>query len=269
MVTIPPGDGAMSASDPQIRSAATSFGAEADRYDRARPAYPAAMVEAVVAASPGPAVLDVGVGTGIAARLFAAQGCTVLGVDVDERMAAVARRHGIAVETARFEEWDAKGRVFDTLVAAQTWHWIDPAAGAAKAAEVLRSEGRIALCWNVFQPPPDAVAAFADVHRRLFPEFPDIWSRPVLDTYEPMFAGAEGGLRDSGAFTGPERWTYEWERPYTTDEWLDGVPTSGGYSRLAPEQMERLLEATREAVDGIGGSFTMRYTTMAVTATRR
>lgn len=273
----PPLRAAASASDPRIREVAASFGAEADRYDRARPTYPEAMVEAIITpylypdSDPGrrPAILDVGVGTGIAARLFAARGCDVLGVDVDERMAAVARRHGIEVETARFEEWDAQGRAFDAVVSAQTWHWVDPAAGAAKAAEALRPGGRLALCWNVFQPPPEVVAAFADIHRRLLPEFPDMWARPVLETYEPMFVRAEAGVRDSGAFAEPERRQYEWERPYTTGEWLDGIPTSGGYSRLAPERIVPLLEATREAIDALGGSFTMRYTTVVVTAVLR
>jgi len=54
----------------QAREVAESFGADAERYDRARPGYPAAMVDRIVAASPGPDVLDVGCGTGIAARLF-------------------------------------------------------------------------------------------------------------------------------------------------------------------------------------------------------
>ncbi|SDD56438.1 class I SAM-dependent methyltransferase [Glycomyces harbinensis] len=267
MVTIPPRDGA--APYPDLRRAATSFGAEADRYDRARPTYPAAMVDAVIAASPGPAVLDVGVGTGIAARLFAAKGCDVLGVDVDERMAALARGHGIEVETGRFEDWDAKGRVFDTVVSAQTWHWIDPVAGAARAAEVLRAGGRLALCWNVFQPPPEVAAAFGAIHRDLFPDFPDLWARPMLETYEPMFARAEGGIRETGAFTEPERRQYDWERLYTTEGWLDGIPTSGGYSSLEPDQMERLLESTRETLDALGGSFTMRYSTIVVAAAAR
>jgi hypothetical protein len=38
----------------QARQVAESFGSDAERYDRARPRYPAAMVEAIVAASPGP-----------------------------------------------------------------------------------------------------------------------------------------------------------------------------------------------------------------------
>ncbi len=50
----------------QHRQVAEPFGSDAERYDRARPSYPGALVEAIVAGSPG--VLDVGCGTGIAAR---------------------------------------------------------------------------------------------------------------------------------------------------------------------------------------------------------
>src|SRR5260370_21325662 len=61
----------------QAREFAESFGIDAERYDRARPGYPAAMVDRIAAASPGPDVLDVGCGTGIAARQFQAVGCPV------------------------------------------------------------------------------------------------------------------------------------------------------------------------------------------------
>ncbi len=73
------------------RQVAESFGSDAERYDRARPRYPQAMVARIVAASPGPDVLDVGCGTGIAARQFQAAGCRVVGIDVDARMAEWAR----------------------------------------------------------------------------------------------------------------------------------------------------------------------------------
>jgi 2-polyprenyl-3-methyl-5-hydroxy-6-metoxy-1,4-benzoquinol methylase len=107
-------------SEPYLRGAAASFGTDAERYDRARPAYPDAMIAAIAAAIPGPNVLDVGIGTGIAARLFKAHGCNVLGVEIDDRMAEVARRRGIDVETAKFEDWDPESRTFDAVVSAQT-----------------------------------------------------------------------------------------------------------------------------------------------------
>lgn len=126
------------------RQTAESFGVDAERYDRARPPYPQALVDRIVAASPGRHVLDVGAGTGIEARQFRAAGCTVLGVEPDERMAAFARRGRIEVEVARFEDWQPAGRQFDAVIAGTAWHWVDPVAGAAKAAQVLRPGGRLA-----------------------------------------------------------------------------------------------------------------------------
>lgn len=86
-----------------MRLTAESFGTDAEGYDRARPGYPDALVARVVAQSPGSDVLDVGCGTGIAARQFQAAGCTVLGVEPDARMAGFARARGLPVEVATFE----------------------------------------------------------------------------------------------------------------------------------------------------------------------
>jgi SAM-dependent methyltransferase len=109
----------------QARPVAESFGSDPERYDRARPRYPEAMVQRIVGSSPGHDVLDVGCGTGIAARQFRAAGCRVLGVEPDARMADLARRSGVRVEVATFEAWDPAGREFDAIVAGPAWHWID------------------------------------------------------------------------------------------------------------------------------------------------
>src|SRR5919109_1450987 len=87
----------------EARRIAESFGVDPQRYDQARPGYPDALVARIVAGSPGPEVLDVGCGTGIAARQFQAAGCAVLGVGPDARMAGWARQRGLEVEVATFE----------------------------------------------------------------------------------------------------------------------------------------------------------------------
>ena len=156
MTTLPPESGRLPGHEThQARQVAESFGADAERYDRARPSYPGAMVDRIVAACPGRDVLDVGCGTGIAARQFLAAGCRVLGVDPDARMAELARRSGVEAEVATFEAWDSAGREFDVVIAAQAWHWVDPVAGAAKAAQALRPAGRLAVFWNAFGFPPE------------------------------------------------------------------------------------------------------------------
>jgi len=250
------------------RQVAEGFGADAGRYDRARPSYPAALVERIVAASPGPGVLDVGCGTGIAARQFQAAGCRVLGVDPDPRMAALARQSGVEIEVATFEAWDPAGRAFDAAIAAQAWHWVDPVAGAAKAAQVLRPGGRLAVFWNAFQPPPSLGDAFAEVYRQVMPGSPSLWAGPILDAYLMMCAKAADGMRQAGGFGGPEQWRFGWDRSYTRGEWLEQVPTFGGHSQLPPAQLEDLLAGIGAAIDAVGGSFTTRYTTVAVTAAR-
>jgi SAM-dependent methyltransferase len=263
------GERASSPDEPhRHRQVAESFGTDAERYDRARPGYPAALVERIAAAIPGPDVLDVGCGTGIAARQFQAEGCRVLGVEPDKRMADLARRSGIAVELAAFEAWDCAGREFDAIIAAQAWHWVDPIAGAAKAAQALRLGGLLAVFWNAFQPPPGLGEAFAVVYRQVLPDSPNPWARPILDVYLMMCDKAADGIRQTDAFRKPQQWRFSWERPYTREEWLDQVPTFGGHTQLPPAKLEDLLAGIGTAIDAAGGSFTMHYTTVAVTAAR-
>ncbi|WP_027346296.1 class I SAM-dependent methyltransferase [Hamadaea tsunoensis] len=253
----------------RARRIAEGFGTDAERYDRTRPSYPAAMVDAVVAAAPGPDFLDVGIGTGIAARRFRAAGRTVHGVEVDERMAALARRDGFTVDVARFEDWDAAGRTFDAVVAGQTWHWIDPVAGAARAAEVLRPAGRLALFWNALLTPEPLARSFAAVYRRVLPDLPfDPYPVRAADPYAPMMDTATSGLAEAGGFGVPQRWSFDWEQTFTRDEWLDVVPTHGGHNLIPPDQSAALLAGLGEAVDAVGGSFVMPITTVVLTALR-
>ncbi len=250
----------------QYRQMAESFGADPERYDRARPRYPEAMVEAIVAASPGPDMLDVGCGTGIAARQFQAAGCRVLGVDVDARMAEFARRTGISVEVAAFEAWDPAGRTFDAVVAGQTWHWVDPVAGAAMAAQVLRPGGLLALFWNAFQPSPEVAQAFAEAYRRVLPDSLSArWLASRSNGYSPLLAKTTDGIQEAGGFGEPEQWQFTWERLYTRDEWLDQMLTSGEAGQFPPDKLAELTTGIGAAIDALGGSFTGSYTAEVLT----
>jgi SAM-dependent methyltransferase len=273
MATVPPQRATPPAPEPhQHRQMAESFGIDAERYDRTRPPYPEAMVERILAASPGPRVLDVGCGTGIEARQFQAAGCHVLGVEPDARMADFARRSGIDVEVATIETWQPSGRQFDAVIAGTAWHWVDPVAGAAKAAEVLRPGGRLAPFHHVFQSPPEVMEALAYVYRRVAPDSPvnltNQMAGSALDAYQPLFAKIADGIRKVRGFSDPEQWLYQWEQSYTRDEWLDQLPTHGSLTQLPPDKLAKVLEGVGAAIDALGGSFTLPYTTVVVTATR-
>jgi len=272
MPTVPPERTRPSEREPhQHRQVAESFGTDAERYDRTRPRYPDALVERIVAASPGLVVLDVGCGTGIATRQFQAAGCKVLGVEPDGRMADFARRSGVEVEVSTFEAWNPAGRTFDAVVAGTAWHWVDPVAGAAKAAQVLRPGGRLAAFWHVFQLPSDVAEAFVAVYQRVVPDSPfnfQAMPKQGLDGYQVLFNKAIGGIREVGVFSDPEQWRFDWQQSYTRDEWLDQLPTSGALTQLPSDKLAEVLAGVGAAIDTMGGSFTMPYTTVAVTAAR-
>jgi SAM-dependent methyltransferase len=253
----------------QARQAAESFGSDPERYDRTRPRYPQPLVDRIIASIPGLDVLDVGIGTGVSAQPFRAAGCRVRGVEVDPRMAEFARGRGFEVEVARFEDWEPAGQSFDALIAGMTWHWIDPVAGATKAATVLRRNGLLALFWNVAQPPVELAQAFSDVYRRVVPGTPFASApRDSVVAYERLLETTSAAIKATSAFTELARLRFDWERAYTTEQWLDQVPTFGGHSTFPPGQLAQLLSGIRTAIDNAGGTFTVTYASLAITARR-
>ncbi|WP_433327689.1 class I SAM-dependent methyltransferase [Spirillospora sp. CA-294931] len=251
------------------RRVAESYGVDAERYDRTRPRYPGAMVDRLVRSCPAVDLLDVGAGTGIAARQFQAAGCTVLGVEPDARMAEFARARGTETEVGRFEEWDPAGRRFDGVVSGQAWHWVDAVAGAAKAASVLRPGGRLAAFWNVAEPPARAREAFGEVYSKVVPDAlatrAFCMPTPPLGS-SPFSTRTVGGIRQAGGFGEPELWRFEWEYVYDKAAWLDQLPTQGDHSQFSREQLGEVLAGVGAAIDAMGGAFTMKYTALVVTA---
>src|ERR1051326_2358664 len=109
-------------------------------YDRVRPGYPDELFADLVDVSglnTSSSVLEVGCGTGQATRSLAALGFALTAVEPGPELAALARRRvpGVTVETSTFEDWDDRGRRFDAIVAASSWHWVDASIGWPKAYE--------------------------------------------------------------------------------------------------------------------------------------
>jgi SAM-dependent methyltransferase len=258
---------------PRAQERSKLFDREAERYDRCRPTYPAALIDDLLGPRPeGLDVLDVGAGTGIASRLMVERGAKVLGVEVAPRMAAIARNHGIDVEVGAFEDWNPAGRTFDRVTSAQAWHWLDLSVATAKAAFVLRPGGNLCLIWNAGYHSDDLADALAAVYRRVLPS----GGHTVYRGYGAHRASdAKSGLdRELAALAAnpefgdaAEKW-YPWTQTYQRDEWLEQLLSRSDHTALGPSVQSRLFEAIGSAIDDFGGSFVMNFETVLITATR-
>ncbi|MFZ7089220.1 class I SAM-dependent methyltransferase [Curtobacterium sp. RRHDQ10] len=132
---------------------ALSFGAVADVYERGRPGYP---VEAVAWLLPAGArrVVDLGAGTGKATRVIAPLVAETIAVEPDGGMRTQLQQGlgavpGLTVLDGSGEHIPMPDASVDAVVAAQAWHWVDPAVGSAEVGRVLRPGGTFGLVWNI------------------------------------------------------------------------------------------------------------------------
>jgi SAM-dependent methyltransferase len=183
-------------------------------------------------------------------------------------MADVARRSGVSVEAGTVETWKAAGRQFDLLTAGQAWHWVHPEQGAAKAAEVLRSGGRVGLFWNQANPDPSVRPALDAVYARHAPE---IGQRSVLmgRREASLYEAVADSLRRTGEFDDVVIVLFGHDIAYSGTEWVDLAASHSDHHTLPPDQLAALLSDIRAEVDQVGGRVPVHYEVTLVTGTRR
>ncbi len=224
-------------------------------YDRVRPSYPDELFADLVALTglnSESSVLEVGCGTGQATRALAAIGCSVTAVERGAALAELARERlaafpNVEIQTSTFEEWEPLDRRFDVLVAASSWHWIDPSVGWRRAHSMLRPGGWMAVIGHVVvrRPgEPEVYAQTADLHERLAPGHPHWGHPPAEDEVRATDHGWGPPNNDREGRFGPTivRW-------YPTTQWFDGagfadlLRSTSLYRSLNADVREQLLDA--------------------------
>ncbi|NUT22452.1 MAG: class I SAM-dependent methyltransferase [Hamadaea sp.] len=215
----------------------TQFGEVADLYDEVRPQLPAELAELVLAyAGDISSAVEAGAGTGKATVLFAGRGFPITCVEPDPRMAAVLddRVPEVAIEVAKFEDWQPPAGGVSLLYAALAWHWFTPVVRAQHAERALAPGGTLAVIA--------ARSSYADpdVKAAMEPLFGPDKPRP------PISGWGVDELRDHTNLTDIEVRVLDRIDPATPERFVALHETTSWYRMLPEAEQRAKLTAMRE-----------------------
>jgi SAM-dependent methyltransferase len=231
-------------------------------YARCRPTYPAAAIDHVIEVARlnrDSVIADVGCGTGISSRLFAARGLHVIGVEPNDDMRAQAEAEPTPEGTRRIEyrsgTAEATGLADGSshlVLAAQAFHWFQPDPTLREFRRILVPDGWVALMWNERDDSDPFTAAVT----------------AVFATAKET-AQVEGSRRRAGEvlFTSPHfvdarRVTFRHSQTLD-EEGLLGRAFSASYAPREPAEAERFAVGLRDAFGRFqrDGKAELRYET--------
>lgn len=241
----------------------TTFNNSAEWYDRIRPGYPEALIDDVISLSAIPTggrILEIGCGTGKATEMFATRGYAMVCLDIGTDLAAVAAQKlcefaNIQIVVSSFEEWEPEGRLFHLVIAATSFHWVDPAMAYVKSAAVLKPNGWLAVFSNThIQQDKGFFTKVQDLYRASAPSMAGKATNGKTSRGEPagMALFGESIVR-----------SYQWTAEYSTNEYLDLLGTYSDHISLPLAERRDLFSGIADLIDHeYGGRVLKHYETV-------
>ena len=252
-----------------------SFDQVADLYDRYRPPPPPFVVDALTTAtgiSTRTRVVEFGCGTGQLSVPLAATGATLTCVEPGARLAAIAARNLLpcsvaTVECATFEDFPMPSELFDAVVVANAFHWLDPDLRVTKPAALLRAGGSLAILhthhvWG-------GTLGFFEASQHAYHRYglaADLTFRPPHANDVPM---SYPELEQEPAYARVRRERFEIPTRYTTEQYAGLLQTDSLVNTLDLERRGRFLLDVASLIDNsFGGVIERNYLYELVVATR-
>ncbi|MBD2387848.1 class I SAM-dependent methyltransferase [Cylindrospermum sp. FACHB-282] len=238
----------------------------AEAYNKFRPRYPKKLINRAVEVSQIPAeaaILELGCGPGIATVPFAKLGFSILCLEPSKEACNFARQNCAAypkveIQQTTFEEWELETERFNAVLAATSFHWINPDVGCAKAADTLQSNGSLILLWNMTPQPNYEV--YQDLHEVYKINAPSLARYEDTKTQEEIVKALGKTAIESGRFKDIYSEQIPCQATYSADNYLLLLSTLTPYLKLDTPTRDALFAALREKIEqNYGGSIQINY----------
>ena len=234
-------------------------------YDRIRPGYPEPLFDDLLsfldqATHRDLRAVEIGPGTGQATRSLLQRGIAVTAVEPGERLAAYLTEKlrnespGLEVVNATFEECALESGAYDLILAATSFHWIDPRIRLQKSHDLLREGGALAVI-STNQIRSSADKGFFDRVQPVYKRHREdkLQELPGPDVTPPEFPDVQA----SRLFAEPELHRYRWDQTYTSRQYADLVRSYSGTQAMEPAAQDALIADLCAVIDAeFGGSVT-------------
>jgi SAM-dependent methyltransferase len=244
-------------------------------YERARPLYPEQMWDELFSLLPAtPSVLEIGPGTGKATGALLVRGARVVACEPGRNLARYLRnKFDTATLEVRNEGFEASSpdlADYDAVVAATSFHWVDPLVRVRMAHAALRPGGILAVIdTNQVESEADRgyFAASQPIYDRYFPGDPS--PAPIL-AGRNVIPQAFGEIREAGLFESVELRRYDWDQRYSTAAYIDLVRSYSGTAQMEAGRREAFLAELADFIERDYEGYVVRplVITMVLATTR-
>jgi SAM-dependent methyltransferase len=241
-----------------------TFGAHADAYERARPAWPQEAARWLVPEA-AELVVELGAGTGKLTRAVAALGARVVAVEPDPRMLAVLRGLGLEGVEGSAERIPFGDGTADAVVAGSSLHWFELDVALPEIHRVLRPGGCFAFAWNHRDDRHPAVAGMGKTLHQA-----------QTRTGGPRWRSRDWSreLTGTGLFRDVERARFAYVHELPREALPDHLLSYSGVAALSEDERSRVLAEVAELLDadesvsGGDGALRLPFVVTAYRATR-
>ena len=216
-----------------------TFGAHADEYERARPAWPEEAARWLVPEG-AELVVELGAGTGKLTRAVAALGVRVVAVEPDPRMLAVLGGLNLEGVEGSAEAIPVEDGEADAVVAGSSLHWFELEPALREIHRVLRPEGRFGFGWNHRDARHPAIAAMSDAIYASAPSQRTMgWQRKDWPT----------AITEQGLFRDVEHMLFEHVHELPREALEDHLMSYSGLAALPERERRSVFVKIAEIVD--------------------